>query len=131
MYARGILFGKMKYELGDHSFVRCPENDLAADIEFKTKGWVGGIYNAISGVIKKESTQEVLFELSGMWNGEMFAKDAMVSLIPVPIRCSILTGHRAVIRNCFSMLHMPSPLLHEFGLWMNCRKENLPNFGVT
>ncbi|KAI9859567.1 MAG: hypothetical protein M1824_003733 [Vezdaea acicularis] len=77
MYARGILFGKMKYELGDHSYVRCPENDLVADIEFKTKGWVGGTYNAIGGFIKRESTQEALFELSGMWNGEMFIKDQM------------------------------------------------------
>ena len=90
MYARGILFGKMKYELGDHSFVRCPENDMVADIEFKTKGWVGGTYNAIGGVIKKESTQEVLFELSGMWNGEMFAKDVTVSMIQALIRCTNL-----------------------------------------
>lgn len=75
MYARGILFGKMKYELGDHSFVRCPENGLAADIEFKTKGWVGGTYNAIGGIIKNERTGETLFELSGLWSGEMVIKD--------------------------------------------------------
>jgi len=86
MYARGILFGKMKYELGDHSFVRCPELDLAADVEFKVKGWVGGTYNAIGGVIKKESTGEVLFELSGLWNEEMFIKDAT-------------TGHREMFFN--------------------------------
>lgn len=79
MYARGILFGKMKYELGDHSFVRCPELDLTADVDFKTKGWVGGTYNAIGGSIKRESTGEVLFELSGMWNEEMFIKDMAVS----------------------------------------------------
>jgi hypothetical protein len=78
MYARGILFGKMKYELGDHSFVRCPELDLTADLEFKTKGWVGGTYNAIGGAIKRESTGEVLYELSGMWNEEMFIKDVKV-----------------------------------------------------
>lgn len=81
MYARGILFGKMKYELGDHSFVRCPELDLVADVDFKTKGWVGGTYNAIGGVIKRESTGEVLFELSGLWSEEMFIKD-------------VKTGHR-------------------------------------
>ncbi|KPM44690.1 Oxysterol-binding protein-like protein OBPalpha [Neonectria ditissima] len=75
MYARGILFGKMKYELGDHSFVRCPELDLVADVDFKTKGWVGGTYNAIGGTIKKESTGEILFELSGLWSDEMFIKD--------------------------------------------------------
>ncbi|KIW19266.1 hypothetical protein PV08_03560 [Exophiala spinifera] len=75
MYARGILFGKMKYELGDHSYVRCPENNLMADLEFKTKGWVGGTYNAIGGVIKNDKTGEVLFELSGLWSGEMYIKD--------------------------------------------------------
>lgn len=79
MYARGILFGKMKYELGDHSFVRCPELDLTADIDFKTKGWVAGTYNAIGGHIKRESTGEILFELSGLWNEEMFIKDIAAS----------------------------------------------------
>ncbi|OJD36737.1 oxysterol binding protein [Diplodia corticola] len=75
MYARGILFGKMKYELGDHSYVRCPELGLEADLEFKTKGWVGGTYNAIGGYIKDSKTQKNLFELSGLWTGEMWAKN--------------------------------------------------------
>lgn len=75
MYARGILFGKMKYELGDHSIVRCPELGLVADIEFKTKGYFSGTYNAIGGTIKVESTGEILYELSGMWNAEMYIKD--------------------------------------------------------
>ncbi|RAH77023.1 oxysterol binding protein [Aspergillus japonicus CBS 114.51] len=75
MYARGILFGKMKYELGDHSYVRCPENNLVADIEFKTKGYFSGTYNAIGGTIKNEKTGEVYYELTGLWNGEMYIKD--------------------------------------------------------
>ncbi len=75
MYARGILFGKMKYELGDHSFVRCPESGLMADIEFKTKGYFGGTYNAIGGLIKDTKNGKDLFELSGLWNSEMFIKD--------------------------------------------------------
>lgn len=78
MYARGILFGKMKYELGDHSYVRCPELGLSADIEFKTKGWVSGTYNAIGGTIKNDRTGEVLYELSGMWNTDMFIRDVKV-----------------------------------------------------
>ncbi|WDK14172.1 oxysterol-binding protein [Colletotrichum graminicola] len=86
MYARGILFGKMKYELGDHSFVRCPELDLVADIEFKTKGWVSGTYNAIGGYIKHESTGEVLYELSGLWSEEMYVKD-------------VKTGHKEMFFN--------------------------------
>jgi hypothetical protein len=80
MYARGILFGKMKYELGDHSYVRCPETGLSADIEFKTKGWVSGTYNAIGGVIKNDHTGEILYELSGLWSEEMFIKDVKVCL---------------------------------------------------
>lgn len=78
MYARGILFGKMKYELGDHSFVRCPEHGLVADIEFKTKGYFGGTYNAIGGVIRNERSGETLYELSGMWSGEMVARNLVV-----------------------------------------------------
>jgi len=79
MYARGVLFGKMKYELGDHSLVKCPESGLEADIEFKTKGWVGGHYDEIGGFIKDSKTQKKLFELSGFWNGEMSMKDLHVS----------------------------------------------------
>ncbi|KAF2216735.1 hypothetical protein CERZMDRAFT_31906 [Cercospora zeae-maydis SCOH1-5] len=75
MYARGILFGKMKYELGDHAIVRSPELDMEADIEFKVKGWVGGGYNAIAGFIRKSSSGKNLFELSGHWNEKMYIKD--------------------------------------------------------
>jgi hypothetical protein len=93
MYARGILFGKMKYELGDHSIVRCPELGLVADLEFKTKGWVGGTYNAIGGTVKNEQNGEVLYELSGFWNEEMFIKDLKVRAIERwPDSRSMLTG---------------------------------------
>lgn len=94
MYARGILFGKMKYELGDHSFVRCPESGLVADIEFKTKGYFGGTYNAIGGFIKDTKTDKNLYELSGLWNEEMYIKDLTVGrilweslLFSGPLRC--------------------------------------------
>jgi hypothetical protein len=94
MYARGILFGKMKYELGDHSFVRCPELGLSADIEFKTKGYFGGTYNAIGGSIKNETTGELLYELSGMWNGEMMIKD-------------LKTGKKELLFNATRAKHTP------------------------
>ncbi|EUC50843.1 hypothetical protein COCMIDRAFT_32037 [Bipolaris oryzae ATCC 44560] len=74
MYARGILFGTMKYELGDHAYIRCPETGLSADLEFKTKGYFSGTYNAIGGFIKDASGKN-LFELSGQWNEEMYIKD--------------------------------------------------------
>jgi oxysterol-binding protein-related protein 8 len=91
MYARGILFGKMKYELGDHSIVKCPELGLVADLEFKTKGWVGGTYNAIGGTVKNEHTGEVLYELSGFWNEEMYFKDVKVCSTFTLLACKMLT----------------------------------------
>ncbi|GKT55046.1 oxysterol-binding protein [Colletotrichum tofieldiae] len=104
MYARGILFGKMKYELGDHSFVRCPELDLVADIEFKTKGWVSGTYNAIGGFIKHESTGEVLYELSGLWSEEMYVKDVKVNSVTALLLLArrltqLQTGHKEMFFN--------------------------------
>lgn len=78
IYSRGILFGKMKYELGDQSFVKCPESHLIAEIDFKTKGYFSGTYNAIGGFIKDTDTDTNLYELSGLWNGEMFIKDLTV-----------------------------------------------------
>lgn len=70
----------MKYELGDHSFVRCPEMGLVADLEFKTKGYFGGTYNAIGGTIRNEKTGDILYELSGLWSEEMFIKNLKVSI---------------------------------------------------
>lgn len=75
MYARGILIGKLKYELGDHSVVNCPALDLVADIEFKTKGFISGTYNAIQGEIKQISTGKVLYEITGKWNEVMEIRD--------------------------------------------------------
>ncbi|RPA80810.1 hypothetical protein BJ508DRAFT_307019 [Ascobolus immersus RN42] len=75
MYVRGILVGKMKFELGDHSYVRCPTLDLVADIEFKVKGYIWGEHNSIGGTIKRASTGEVLYELSGKWNEAMYIKN--------------------------------------------------------
>ncbi|KAK9762672.1 Oxysterol-binding protein OBPa [Basidiobolus ranarum] len=71
IYARGILFGTMMMELGDSVTVRCPQNDFICDVEFKTKGFFTGTYNAIAGTIKKESTGEVLFEIGGNWSDKM------------------------------------------------------------
>lgn len=75
VYCRGILFGKLKYELGDHMTIKCPKTGYEADIEFKTKGFIGGTYDAIDGVIKKTSTSEALYNLSGKWNEVMYLKD--------------------------------------------------------
>lgn len=130
MYARGILFGKMKYELGDHSFVRCPELGLTADIEFKTKGWVGGVYNAIGGVIRNENTGQILFELSGMWSDEMFIKDTKV--LPTPLFLDIRDTdifRRLAIRRCSSMHYARNRARHKCGRSRNRRSASHSDFG--
>lgn len=74
MYARGILFGKMRIELGDHMIIKSPSTGLSIDIEFKTKGFISGTYDAIEGVVKN-SKNEALFEISGKWNDVIYIKD--------------------------------------------------------
>jgi hypothetical protein len=51
---------------------------VTADIEFKTKGYFSGAYNAIGGYIR-DANGKNLFELSGSWNDEMFIKDLTVN----------------------------------------------------
>lgn len=75
VYCRGILFGKLKTELGDHMYVKCAKTGFEADIEFKTKGFILGAYDAIEGIIKNSNTSEQLYTISGKWNGVMEIKD--------------------------------------------------------
>ncbi|KAG0186988.1 hypothetical protein DFQ28_007042 [Apophysomyces sp. BC1034] len=75
VYARGILLGKMFLELGDKCSIRCHATDLVCEMEFKTKGLLSGSANGIVGKIKRASTNEVLYEISGEWDTEMFIKE--------------------------------------------------------
>ncbi|KAG1056187.1 hypothetical protein G6F46_009341 [Rhizopus delemar] len=79
VYARGILFGKMVLELGDSCTVRCKTSDLVCELDFKTKGFFSGQYNSVYGRVKKESTGEVLYEISGQWSDEIYIKMAKAS----------------------------------------------------
>lgn len=72
MYARGILFGKMRFELGDHMLIK--NQFFEADIEFKTKGYISGTYDAIQGLVRDNKGKE-LYEISGKWNDIMYIKD--------------------------------------------------------
>lgn len=76
VYCRGILFGKLRYELGDQMVIRCSKSDLEATIDFKTKGFIGGTYDAIEGTITNSKTGEVLCYISGKWNDIMEIKYA-------------------------------------------------------
>jgi oxysterol-binding protein-related protein 8 len=77
MYARGILFGKMVLELGDMSTARNDAHDLHAGIEFKTKGFFSGTYNAIAGRVKHGANE--IGEVSGKWSAVMEFKSVKVS----------------------------------------------------
>ncbi|KAI0318179.1 Oxysterol-binding protein [Amylostereum chailletii] len=69
MYARGILFGKMVLELGDTCAAKNERHNLACDLEFKTKGFFSGTYNAIVGRVHRGSTD--LGEITGKWSEVM------------------------------------------------------------
>ena len=75
MYVRGILFGKMRIELGDHMIIKAPK--FQVDIEFKTKGFISGTYDAIGGVIKDYNDKEY-YEISGKWNDIVYIRDLTV-----------------------------------------------------
>lgn len=64
--------GTMTLELGDASTIRCISSDLICEMEFQTKGFFSGECNSVVGKIKKESTQEILYEISGQWSGKLF-----------------------------------------------------------
>ncbi|XBW37141.1 hypothetical protein QEN19_002719 [Hanseniaspora menglaensis] len=74
IYARGILFGKMRIELGDHMIITGPNH--VADIDFKTKGFVSGTYDVIEGTIKELKTNKIVYEISGKWNDVIYIKEA-------------------------------------------------------
>lgn len=74
LYARGILFGKMMLELGDASTVTCPATHYACDIEWKTKGWISGGYNAVAGHVRGPEGSSA-GEITGHWDSVMDFKD--------------------------------------------------------
>jgi len=69
MYARGILFGKMVLELGDTCTAKNEKNGLTCDLEFKTKGFFSGTYNALAGTVRKGNSE--VGDTSGKWSRVM------------------------------------------------------------
>jgi hypothetical protein len=76
MYARGILFGKMVLELGDTCIAKNEKHNIFCDLEFKTKGFFSGTYNAIVGRVRRSHTD--IGEISGRWSHLMELRDARV-----------------------------------------------------
>nr|AZQ56643.1 oxysterol-binding protein [Suhomyces anneliseae] len=98
VYCRGILFGKLKTELGDHMHVKCPKSGFEADIEFKTKGFISGGYDIIDGVIKNSKTNESLYNISGKWNEIIYIKDLKTDEKKVLFDTSKAIHHRPKVR---------------------------------
>jgi len=73
MYARGILFGRMVLELGDHSKVENRTTGISCDVEFRVKGYFTGTYNAIAAKVMQGS--RAIGELSGKWSDKMEFKN--------------------------------------------------------
>lgn len=78
MYARGILFGKMVLELGDTCIAKNEKRNIFCDLEFKTKGFFSGTYNAIAGRVRRNSTD--IGEVSGRWSHLMEFRDVRVRI---------------------------------------------------
>ncbi|KAI8636831.1 hypothetical protein BD408DRAFT_425466 [Parasitella parasitica] len=98
VYAKGILIGKMVLELGDSCQVRCRTSDLLCELDFKTKGFFSGEYNSVSGKVKKESTGEVLYEISGQWSSKVYIKMAKASNKNLFFDVEASTIHPKVVR---------------------------------
>ena len=72
------MFGKMVLELGDIAKVSNDNSNVHCDVEFKTKGFFSGTYNAIAGKIK--SPKGELGEISGKWSDQMYIQRSKVGV---------------------------------------------------
>jgi hypothetical protein len=74
---RGLIFGKLVLEITGKTQIVCPAQDMIADIEFKSKGYIRGTYNSLAGRIRKglKKTSKQLFSLSGEWDGQLVLRD--------------------------------------------------------
>ena len=72
VYARGLLFGTMLLELGDFAKI-FSSTGYKAEIEFKTKGFFSGSYNAIGGKVT-DSNDKTVYEISGNWKETIYYK---------------------------------------------------------
>lgn len=98
VYCRGILFGKLRYELGDQMVVKCPDSGFEATIDFKVKGMISGTYDAIEGKIFDLKSGKTYYTLSGKWNDVMEIKDAKTGSLKVFYDTHTSKIHKAKVR---------------------------------
>lgn len=72
IYARNVIVGSLKLEIGDKAYVKCEQTNMECIIEFKVKGYITGTYHEIKGSIMHKG--QVLYELSGKWNEIIYIK---------------------------------------------------------
>jgi len=72
-YARGILWGTLLMELGGTIYIKCETTGMKSEIEFKTKGYFGGEYNAVAGKIMHK--KKTLYTFTGKWDKQLTGKD--------------------------------------------------------
>ncbi|KAG8900985.1 hypothetical protein FRB99_005645 [Tulasnella sp. 403] len=73
MYARGILFGSLVLELGDTTRCKNDATGVSCNVEFKTKGYFSGTYNAICGKVKSNGAE--IGAIDGRWSHQLDYKD--------------------------------------------------------
>lgn len=72
IYARNVIVGSLKLEIGDKAKVICADTGMECVIEFKMKGYISGTYHEVKGSIMHKG--QVLYELSGKWNEIIYIK---------------------------------------------------------
>eukprot|EP00188_Purpureofilum_apyrenoidigerum_P006031 Plantae.Rhodophyta-Purpureofilum_apyrenoidigerum.ctg8636.p1 GENE.Plantae.Rhodophyta-Purpureofilum_apyrenoidigerum.ctg8636~~Plantae.Rhodophyta-Purpureofilum_apyrenoidigerum.ctg8636.p1 ORF type:complete len:489 (-),score=91.08 Plantae.Rhodophyta-Purpureofilum_apyrenoidigerum.ctg8636:400-1713(-) len=76
IYQCGILgIGNKRVEFVGTSYFCCEKSNLLATIDFKGKGFLGmsGTQHAVSGSIKTLDTDELLYEIEGVWDQIVYA----------------------------------------------------------
>jgi hypothetical protein len=78
-YACGLFLGTLRMELGDKKTIVCKKTGITAEIDFKTKPFMGGEYNKLKGKIimkGKDGKDLVLHTFEGGWDKVIKIKDA-------------------------------------------------------
>lgn len=66
----------MYLDLGDKCSITCKATGYVCDFKFSSKGiFSGGHYNSVSGKIRKETNETVLYEIEGQWSNKIYISE--------------------------------------------------------
>ena len=74
-YARGVLVGKLRLELGDTSCIIAHNTGMRADFEFFGKPVFRGKDRMVKGTVRNTITGKVLYSIEGQWDAAFTIKD--------------------------------------------------------